>query len=299
MTTHEETLEQLLSEAVKSPDYLAVSGSRLYGTERENSDYDYRGFVIPPYEYVLDIVAFKDRELEENDHKVNSLKRYMQLVAKGDPQLTELLFVPKDKVVTCTEVGKTVLANRDLMVSQVIYKRIIGFGISEWRSAMLLKVEEEKPTKTEQEVMSEFFSLFPHFSEDQKKELKAEALKMKSRRLVSSVKGVSGKRKEEYEKFGFGVSSAAHSIRLMGELKELMLTGQITFPRPNSDFLRNIRLGKVAKDECESAYQQALSEVEGSVSKSVLRPKPDYSGMTKLYADLARDFIKNDKRFWE
>jgi predicted nucleotidyltransferase len=39
--------EQLQLKVVNEPDFLAVSGSRLYGTNREDSDHDFRGFVMP------------------------------------------------------------------------------------------------------------------------------------------------------------------------------------------------------------------------------------------------------------
>ena len=44
--------EQVLEKRCKENlDLLVLSGSRLYGMNTEMSDHDYRGVILPPYEY--------------------------------------------------------------------------------------------------------------------------------------------------------------------------------------------------------------------------------------------------------
>ena len=71
--------EKALKEAVDHPDFLSISGSRLYGTARPESDFDYRGFVVPPFEYLVGDRNFNDTELPGADHKVYALKRFLHL----------------------------------------------------------------------------------------------------------------------------------------------------------------------------------------------------------------------------
>jgi predicted nucleotidyltransferase len=43
--------------------YLVITGSYAYGTERPESDYDLRGWAVPPCEYFLSF----DKRFEQND----------------------------------------------------------------------------------------------------------------------------------------------------------------------------------------------------------------------------------------
>ena len=77
--------EEILKEKCRNnSDLLVLSGSRLYGMSNSLSDYDYRGVILPPYEYLLNIKKFEVIEFED-DYKVFSLKRFLKLVIKGSP----------------------------------------------------------------------------------------------------------------------------------------------------------------------------------------------------------------------
>ncbi|MFW6130281.1 MAG: DNA polymerase beta superfamily protein, partial [Atribacterota bacterium] len=141
-------MSQELQNAFDNPDYLVVSGSRLYGTDRPGSDWDYRGFTIPPFDYLIGLQNFEMGSGKGEDHKVFSLKRFFDLVSMGDPQSTEILFVPYKKIVKITKVGQKVRDNRSLFISNLIYKRIMGYGYSEWRKAMGERLIIEKRSKT-------------------------------------------------------------------------------------------------------------------------------------------------------
>ena len=67
--------EQVLDLKVLDADFLCMSGSRLYGTFTEKSDYDYRGYIIPPFEYLIGNKNFESKQLPETDntdHKIYS-----------------------------------------------------------------------------------------------------------------------------------------------------------------------------------------------------------------------------------
>ena len=57
------------------PDLLAVSGSRLYGMETESSDWDYRGFVLPPLEYIIGLNRFEQHQPKDTDLVLYSLRK--------------------------------------------------------------------------------------------------------------------------------------------------------------------------------------------------------------------------------
>jgi hypothetical protein len=108
----------------------------------------------------------------------------------------------------------------------------------------------------------------------------------KEKKLVPSVTNLGEKRKKEFDQFGFGVSSAAHSIRLTEQLIELMTTGTMTFPRPNANFLLDIRLGKYKKEEIETIFADLQEKAKKARDNSVLPDKPDYNKVNQVYQNV-------------
>lgn len=125
---HKETLQERLD----NPDFLVLSGSRLYGTVIEGSDYDYRGFVIPPFEYLVGVYKFDQQVLKTPDKTVWSLIKYIELLLKGDPNCIELLFAPPENIINISPLGNRILNIKDSFLSKRLIPRVIGYAISEY-----------------------------------------------------------------------------------------------------------------------------------------------------------------------
>lgn len=281
-------------------EFLAISGSRLYGTNRPDSDYDYRGFIIPPYEYLIGLIEFKCQEVQnEEDSKVYSLKEFFKLLSNGDPQCTELLFVPEDKIKRTSDYYEEIRANKNLFLSNVIYKRLMGFSNSEWRKAMANRYQFEKLPADHEATRLNMLNFMRDRGADKVDLDEAAGMfdKFRSKEIVSSVSNLGAKRKADFDKYGFCVSSACHSIRLMGELAELMKTGEIIFPRPDAALLKAIRTGEVPREDCEKIYKSAVDNAEKAKDKSKLKDRPDNKKTTDLYRSMVLRFLKKDERF--
>lgn len=281
-------------------EFLAISGSRLYGTNRQNSDHDYRGFLVPPYEYLLGLAEFKCQEVEnEEDSKLYSLKEFFKMLSNGDPQCTELLFVPEDKIVRTSSYYEEIRDKKHLFLSNVIYKRLMGFSNSEWRKAMAEKYQLEKISTDHEKTRLNLLNFMRDRGAEKVDLDDAAELfdKFRKKKLVSSVSNLGAKRKADYDKYGFCVSSACHSIRLMGELSELMETGEITFPRENAETLKAIRLGEVSKKDCQKIYDEVLEKAEKSRDNSKLQDRPNNKKTTELYKSMVLKALKTDERF--
>ena len=289
-----------LEKKIEAPDFLAVSGSRLYGTNRGGSDYDYRGFLMPPYEYLIGLMSFDDAEnMEKDDTKVYSLNRFFYMLENGDPQCTELLFVPKDKIVKSSELYEKILENKSLFLSNVIYKRLMGFSNSEWRKALAEKFQFEKLSKSHEDTRLNLLNYLRErgAAKEEIDEMIEKFDSYRAKKLIPSVSNLGAKRKADYDKYGFCVSSASHSIRLMGELEELMTTGSISFPRPEADILRGIRQGEVSKEEAQEFYDKVTARAEKARDKSVLPDLPNRTATKKLYKEMVVSYLKTDERF--
>jgi hypothetical protein len=289
--------EKALNWAVNNPCFLGISGSRLYGTDMPESDYDLRGFTIPPFEYLLGIKTFNSQELD-GDHKIYSLKRFLELLLNGDPQVTELLFSPPSLVKTSSIVGEKVLdLGKKYALSNKSYARIMGFSNGEWRKAMAIKLVPEKRKKEEPEILNDLWNCFEGLSKDQKDLVIKTLNDGRPHKEISSVAGLGKKRREQVEKHGYCTKSAAHSIRLVGQVTELMLTGSITFPRPDAKILRDIRNGELNKSEITAVYESSRNLAESVREKSILRESPDPVSIWEGYKNIVIDHLKEDDRF--
>lgn len=87
------------------------------------------------------------------------------------------------------------------------------------------------------------------------------------------------------EQFGYDTKYAMHIIRLLGEAKELMECGKITLPRPNADFLREIREGKIKLYEIEKLADELMREAKTAQEKSPLPDRPDRKEVSKRISE--------------
>lgn len=288
--------EVALEERVRDPDFLCLSGSRLYGTNREDSDIDYRGFVFPPFEALIGVRGFNVQELE-GDHKVFSAKRFLELVLRGDPQCTEMFFITNpEQVFKLSPIGQSILDLRKDIISNTIYHRITGYGYSEWRKAKGERLIVDKRTPDQETMINDIHNL-THLDKADMDLIVYLIESGNPRKVVHTTRKLGSKRKAEFEKYGFGVSCASHSLRLMYELRELITTGEITFPRPEADLLRSIRRGEKTLAEIEPIYEEVRAKAEECKTKSVLPDKPNLKKVWQVYTSLIKQILYNDERF--
>ena len=75
------------------------------------------------------------------------------------------------------------------------------------------------------------------------------------------------------------------------QVSELMTTGEITFPRPEADMLRNIRNGLFSKEVVTELYEESRAFAEETREKSILPDKPDSESVWEEYTQLVKEAI--------
>ncbi|MEW6280833.1 MAG: nucleotidyltransferase domain-containing protein [Candidatus Eremiobacterota bacterium] len=113
--------------------YLARHGSHAYGTARDGSDLDLRGFCVPPRAYLMGFARrFEQAEQRGNpDVVVFSLPKFMQLSVECNPNALEVLFVdPSDRLIL-TPLGKRILEHRESFLSRKARYTFVGYAMSQ------------------------------------------------------------------------------------------------------------------------------------------------------------------------
>jgi len=74
-----------------------------------------------------------------------------------------------------------------------------------------------------------------------------------------------------------------HALRVVEQTLELLTTRKITFPRPNADYLRQVRQGEVSYDKVIDQVEETIVRVEEASKKSSLPKEAD--------AELAEELV--------
>ena len=287
--------ENKLIKVLDNPDLLVIAGSRLYGTNTAQSDYDYRGFIIPPFEYLIGLSKFKHHIAEIPDTVIYSLKRFFELLMLGDPTVYEILFAPESNIVERNNIGETILYNRELFTCKRFARRISGYAQSEWRKVTGTQLVPIKRTPNEDGIIEDIRKVF-HPQKEEMDEIIRLLLLQHPKEIRSARRKLGAKGKAQIERYGYCTSSACHTIRLLGQLKELMDTGKLTFPRPNADMLLMIKSGKLSFKEVSEIYEDLRNKSVDAEENTDLPDNAPVKQIRTIYHEIIAHILNNDQR---
>lgn len=232
--------------------YLTLMGSRAYGIETKDSDWDYYGFcMIPkknifPHEYGL-LVGFdqipkfdqwkKDHFIEQDSGKdmeitIYGIVRYAELLAGGNPNIIESLYTRREHVLYSTNIGERFRENRHLFLSKQNFLKTRSYAFSQLKK--LNRIPE-------------------------------------------------GKRKESWDTHGYDVKFAAHTIRLIDNAEQI-LEGELDLQR-NKELVKSVRAGDLSLEEIKKYAHQKELDLEKAFANSKLPKKPDMDKIRTLLLD--------------
>lgn len=91
-----------------------------------------------------------------------------------------------------------------------------------------------------------------------------------------------------------------HAVRVAEQAKELLLTGHITFPRPEAQLLLQIRKGELPYKQVAEMIEQGLVDIESIKWRSVLAREPERDVadaiILEAYGDEIRSWTPADTR---
>jgi len=154
---------------------LTLFGSRAYGTDRPESDWDFRGVCIAPQRYrdgfLLkfaqyemqssdEMVVAGDMNVDDPDGTIYDLLKFFKLAADCNPSIMEVLFVDDDAILYKTEEGQRLIDARQKFLSRKVLHTFRGYAIQQLRRIQthrkwLMDPPDHQPTREEFELPDE------------------------------------------------------------------------------------------------------------------------------------------------
>lgn len=85
---------------------------------------------------------------------------------------------------------------------------------------------------------------------------------------------------------GIDWKAVSHAIRVAGQAKELLLTGHITFPRPDAAYLLQVKRGELDYNDVAPLLERMVEEVDEASRASSLPGKSDTAAIDELVLQL-------------
>lgn len=109
-----------------------IVGSKAYGLDTEHSDTDVKGIYVVPTDQALSLTwtsAHTTKVHTDPDWAYHEVQQFLNLAKDCNPTIIELLFL--EDYTQLTEVGKLLVNNRSLFLSQMARKRYGGYAKSQ------------------------------------------------------------------------------------------------------------------------------------------------------------------------
>lgn len=280
-------------------------GSHLYGTNTPESDEDFRGVCIPPY-FVREnpFQNFEERVWDKGqDRTIYSLGKFFKLCTDCNPNIIELLFAPESAVVFTTYAWERIKENSDLFLSSKVRFTFTGYAYSQLERIKRHKKWMDHPIP---EPLRKDFGLdeMPKFGYEKllailtsppesireeyieyaKKEMQYRQASEEYKDFATWEKTRNPKRILLEKKFGYDTKHGMHLIRLLTEGEEILTTGKITLPRPDAEFLLEIRNGSYSYEEILEMAGDIKLKIESFPTN--LPKSPDLDKILELYYNL-------------
>jgi uncharacterized protein len=229
--------------------YLTMMGSVAYGVSGDTSDLDAYGFVIPPKTMVFphlagEIAGFGTPAPRFEQFQQHHIHDAAALAGKGRTYDLSIYSIVK-YFQLCMENNPNMIDSLFTPQFCVLHITQVGSLVRENRNLFLHK------------------GAWPKF----KNYAYSQLHKMTTKQPV-------GKRRETIEQYGMDVKFAYHTVRLLGEVEQILTEGTIDLQR-NREQLKSIRRGEWTEEEVRQWASDKERQLEEAYHRSDLPPGPD------------------------
>ncbi len=136
--------------------YKTLSGSRAYGTNKETSDFDYRGVYILPIEYLLGNNYIPQISDNTNDETYYEIGRFLQLLQTQNPNIVELFNMPEECILYKDPIFDDILKYQSKFISKVCNDSFGGYAVAQIKKARGLNKKIVNPLPKERKGLLDF-----------------------------------------------------------------------------------------------------------------------------------------------
>lgn len=275
--------------------YKVVAGSRAYGLETPESDWDYRGVCIPPRRYLLGLSQFEQREERagNGDVVIYALVKFVRLALAGNPSIIELLFVEPQHIVFMNDYGRRLREKRGIFLSRQVRQTFAEYAISQLRRIerhhrWLITPPSHPPTQEE-------FGGWPaggrfKFPDHDAHRAYQAALKQWNQ-YQEWLRKRNPARAELERRYGYDTKHAVHLLRLLKMGIEILEHGEVRVYRPDREWLLAVRSGLLAYEELLATAASYEAHLQKAFEASPLPAEPNVTAAEALVVDLQERFL--------
>lgn len=134
--------------------FEAISGSRAYGLDTATSDTDIRGVFILPKEQFYGLNYIGQINNETNDIVYYELRKFIELLAKNNPNMMELLNMPEECIQYQHPLFKTI--KQEMFLSKLCKDTFANYAYTQIKKARGLNKKIVNPVEKERKEVLDF-----------------------------------------------------------------------------------------------------------------------------------------------
>lgn len=133
--------------------FLTLGGSHAYGTNVEGSDVDVRGCALNSRSDILGLTNFEQVIDNATDTTVYSFNKLIPLLLNCNPNVIEMLGCRPEHYVMMTDIGRQMITNRKIFLSQRAVSSFGGYANQQLRRLENALVHDRLPQPKQEEYM--------------------------------------------------------------------------------------------------------------------------------------------------
>ena len=237
--------------------YKIRVGSVMYGTNTPESDDDFGGVFIPTKDYILGTKKVEQVILSEKLSKtIRNQKGDNDYTVYALPKVIQLLIGNNPNILEFLYAP----------AHCILYHSVFMEEILQHRDLFLSK---------------KAYHTFKGYAYAQRKKLEIKRDNMTGRTELAL-------------KFGYDTKFASHLIRLLSEGLQILTEKTLTFPLPNNNLVRDIKLGKYDLTWILNKAEELEKLVDLAYIKSDLQYTPNFEEINKLQISLIETFWRKN-----